>query len=377
MEIERLAKQRPNEFLIVEVPQRDFRHRRDDDDAFQQGAPLGFQKTDDLESIQPRKHEVEKDGVVIAGAKFLLRFGAVNGDVAVETFAAKNNREESADTWVVVDDEDHGKTHFARGAVLRLSVCVRRHEFCSRECRLMQTSKLRQNLLLNALPEASFEAVAGHFKIFETPLGKRLFDQDTRTDVYFPLTAVISLIRNLEDGDSLEVSMIGAEGLVGISAVLGVDVNPVEGLTQGAGLVASIGGKELRRLMDDDPTLRNTLHCFVYTMIAHISQLACCNRLHVVEQRLAHWLLLLQDRAGSDDMPMTQEFLGRMLSTRRAGINAAMKALELAGTIEHERGRVRVIDRTKLEQASCECYRAMFHEYERALGFPPVVTIAR
>jgi CRP-like cAMP-binding protein len=241
----------------------------------------------------------------------------------------------------------------------------------------MQTSKLRQNLLLNALPEASFEAVAGHFKIFETPLGKRLFDQDTRTDVYFPLTAVISLIRNLEDGDSLEVSMIGAEGLVGINAVLGVDVNPVEGLTQGAGLVASIGGKELRRLMDDDPTLRNTLHCFVYTTFAHVSQLACCNRLHVVEQRLAHWLLLLQDRAGSDDMPMTQEFLGRMLSTRRAGINAAMKALELAGTIEHERGRVRVTDRTKLEQASCECYRAMFHEYERALGFPPLVTIAR
>src|SRR5947208_13182154 len=302
MEIERLAQQRPHQLLIVEIAQRDFRYRRDHDHALQHGAPVGFQKTDDLESVQPRKHEVEEDGVVIVGAKFLLRFGAVDGEVAVETFSAKNNREESADTWVVVDDEDHGKTHFARRGVSCLSVCVRRHDSCSTQCRLMQTSKLRQNLLLNALPEASFEAVAGHFKIFETPIGKRLFDQDTRTDVYFPLTSVISLIRNLEDGDSLEVSMIGAEGLVGINAVLGVDVNPVEGLTQGEGMVASISGKELRRRMDDDPTLRNILHCFVYTTFAHVSQLACCNRLHVVEQRLAHWLLLLQDRAGSDEM---------------------------------------------------------------------------
>jgi CRP-like cAMP-binding protein len=240
----------------------------------------------------------------------------------------------------------------------------------------MQTSALRQNLLLNALPDASLEVFASHFKIFKAPLGHRIFEQDSRTDVYFPLNAVISLIRNLEDGDSLEVSMIGPEGLVGINAVLGVDMNPVEGLTQGEGQVASISGKELRKQMDADPAVRNILHCFVYTAIAHVSQLACCNRLHVVEQRLAHWLLLLQDRAGSDEMPLTQEFLGRMLSTRRAGINAAMKALELAGTIEHERGRVRVTDRLKLEQASCECYRAMFHEYERALGFPPLATIS-
>ncbi|HEV7426232.1 MAG TPA: Crp/Fnr family transcriptional regulator [Thermoanaerobaculia bacterium] len=240
----------------------------------------------------------------------------------------------------------------------------------------MHRSTLRQNLLLNALPDASFEALAGHFKVLEQPVSKRLFEQDSRTDVYFPLTAVISLIRNLQDGESLEVSMIGAEGLAGINAVLGVEGNPVEGLIQGGGLVVSIGGKELRKQMDADPALRKILHAFVYTTVAHVSQLACCNRLHVVEQRLAHWLLLLQDRSGSDEMPMTQEFLGRMLSTRRAGINAAMQALELAGTIQHERGRVRVIDRVKLEQASCECYQSMFEEYERAMGFPPLVAIA-
>jgi CRP-like cAMP-binding protein len=241
----------------------------------------------------------------------------------------------------------------------------------------MQTSPLRQNLLLNALPNDSFEALAGHFKIFEAPVGERIFEQDTRTDVYFPLNAVMSLLRNLEDGEALEVTMIGGEGVAGVNAILGVDTVPAEGLIQGAGQVASIDGQELRRQMNGDESLRNILYRFIYTMITHVSQLACCNRMHVVEQRLAHWLLLLQDRTGSDEMSLTQEFLGRMLSTRRAGINAAMKSLELAGTIQHERGRVRITDRAKLEQASCECYRAMFDEYERALGFPPVVTITQ
>src|SRR4051812_18138306 len=187
-----------------------------------------------------------------------------------------------------------------------LSVCVRRHEFGSRRVRLMQISTLRQNLLLAALPDASLEALAPRFRVFEAPLGKRLFEQDSPTDVYFPLSAVISLIRNLEDGESLEVSMISGEGLVGINAVLGVDMNPVEGLTQGTGAIAAIGGSELRQQMERDAQLRSVLLRFVHATIAHIAQLACCNRLHVVEQRLAHWLLLLHDRTGSDEMAMTQ-----------------------------------------------------------------------
>jgi len=241
----------------------------------------------------------------------------------------------------------------------------------------MQASTLRQNLLLNALSDASLDALAANARVFEAPVSHRIFEHGERMDdVYFPLSGVISLIRNLEDGDSLEVTMIGAEGLAGTNAILGVPVSPVEGLIQGAGLVAIIGGAHVRRQIDDDAALRRVVFPYLYATIAHIAQLACCNRLHVVEQRLAHWLLLLHDRTGSDEMSLTQEFLGRMLSTRRAGINAAMKALELAGTIEHGRGRVRVTDRVKLEQSSCECYRAMFEEYERAMGFRPVVTMA-
>ena len=252
-----------------------------------------------------------------------------------------------------------------------------RHEFGSGEQRLMQASTLRQNLLLNALPDASLDALAANARVFEAPVSHRIFEQGERMDdVYFPLSAVISLIRNLEDGDSLEVTMIGAEGLAGTNSVLGVSENPVEGLIQGTGLVAIMSGAHVRRQIDADVALRRILFPYLYTTIAHIAQLACCNRLHVVEQRLAHWLLLLHDRTGSDEMSLTQEFLGRMLSTRRAGINAAMKSLELAGTIAHGRGSVRVLDRAKLEEASCECYRSMVDEYERALGFPPVMRAA-
>jgi CRP-like cAMP-binding protein len=241
----------------------------------------------------------------------------------------------------------------------------------------MDLSALRQNLLLNALPDASLAAFAGKFRTVEMPLGARIFEQGIPIDAYFPLRGVISLIRNLEEGDSLEISMVGAEGLAGVNAVLGVDVNPVEGLVQGEGLAAVIDQRDLRRQIDADPALRDILLRFVYTTVAHVAQLACCNRLHVVEQRLAHWLLLLHDRTGSDEMSLTQEFLGRMLSTRRAGINGAMKALEVAGIVDHKRGRVRILDRQKMERASCECYRAMCEDYERALGFPPVVSHAR
>lgn len=233
-------------------------------------------------------------------------------------------------------------------------------------------SELRRNLLLNALPEASLEALAPKLRTMEVQIEQRLFAQDSNVDVYFPLDAVISLIRNLSEGESLEIYMAGPEGLTGTNHLLGVDRNPHEGLVQGRGLVARIAPGDLRRAMEADPALRDVLLRFVYTMAVHGSQLACCNRLHVVEQRLAHWLLLLHDRTGGDEMSLTQEFLARMLSTRRAGINAAMQSLERAGSITHGRSRVRIIDRAKLEDASCECYQTMREEYTRAMGFAPV-----
>jgi CRP-like cAMP-binding protein len=236
----------------------------------------------------------------------------------------------------------------------------------------MDIEQLRRNLLLNALPDDSLAAVAKSVKTKELKLEDRLFAPEESVHVYFPLDAVISLIRNLSDGDALEVYMAGPEGMVGVNHVLGVKHNPHEGLVQSRGLAAIMSPDALQRLMEDDPAVRQVLLKFAYTMTAHASQLACCNRLHTVEQRLAHWLLLMHDRIGADEMSLTQEFLARMLSTRRAGINQAVQALELAGTITHRRSRVRIMDRAKLERASCECYHTMCDEYQRALGFAPV-----
>jgi CRP-like cAMP-binding protein len=237
----------------------------------------------------------------------------------------------------------------------------------------MELDQLRRNLLLNALPEDSLAAFAKTLKTKELHLEKRLFAPEETAEVYFPLDSVISLLRHLADGDALEVYMAGPEGLVGINHVLGVAHNPHEGLVQARGLAAYTTPAELRRSMEEDDALRDVLLKFAYTLTAHGSQLACCNRLHTVEQRLAHWLLLMHDRTGADEMSLTQEFLARMLSTRRAGINQAVQSLELAGTITHRRSRVRIIDRQKLERASCECYHTMCDEYERAMGFPPKV----
>lgn len=236
---------------------------------------------------------------------------------------------------------------------------------------------LRRNLLLAALPEASFEALAPKLRTLEVQVEQRLFPQEENVDVFFPLDAVISLIRNLSDGESLEIYMAGPEGLTGTNHILGIDRNPHEGLVQARGVVARIAPADLRKAMAADAALRDVLLRFAYTMVVHGSQLACCNRLHVVEQRLAHWLLMLHDRTGADEMPLTQEFLARMLSTRRAGINAAMQSLERAGSITHARSRVRIVDREKLHDASCECYDTMREEYTLAMGFAPVAKKGR
>jgi len=158
---------------------------------------------------------------------------------------------------------------------------------------------------------------------------------------------------------------------MGVNTLAGVPRNPHEGLTQGRGVVLRLDAQHMRDVFDRFPGARDVLMRYMYAQIATVSQLAACNRLHPVVERLAHWLLLMHDRVGADEMSLTQEFLARMLASRRAGISEAVAALEKAGCIEHRRQRVRVLDRAKLEAASCECYANNIRDYEDALGFPP------
>jgi CRP-like cAMP-binding protein len=232
--------------------------------------------------------------------------------------------------------------------------------------------QLTQNLLINAMPPDSQKRLASAARVTEVQIAHRMFNEDEPTDVYFPLDAVVSLMRTLEDGEMVEVGMVGSEGLIGINAVLGVTLNPHAGVTQGRGMLATVPREALREELAREPRVGDVLHRFVYSFYASVSQLVACNRRHNVVQRLAQWLLMLHDRTGADEMSLTHEFLSFMLATRRAGISEAMAALTDAGAIEPKRNRARVVDRAKLETISCECYRMSFDEYERTLGFPPV-----
>jgi len=230
---------------------------------------------------------------------------------------------------------------------------------------------LTENFLIRALPPDAAAELGRRATVLELPLAQRIFDAGDGEHLYFPLDSVISLLRNLEDGSSVEVAMVGREGTASVTSLLGVPENVLEGLVQGRGYVARIAAAAVRELMDRDAAARAVFHRYLATYIGSTAQLAACNRLHVIVKRLAHWLLLLHDRVGCDEMSVTQEFLSRMLAARRAGINEAMHQLVESGAIEHRRNRVYVRDRGRLEELSCECYRTSVEEYERALGFAP------
>jgi CRP-like cAMP-binding protein len=237
---------------------------------------------------------------------------------------------------------------------------------------VLSTATLADNLLVAHLPEPVIDKLTNLATIAEAKLAATLAESERPAPVYFPLDGVISLMRRLEDGSMVEVGMIGPEGAFAMNTVLGVPVSPHDGVAQSRGLYAIIDAKIFRDVMMADRAVLDVMLRYAHSFFAQISQRAACNRVHVVERRLAHWLLMLRDRVGVDEMSLTQEFLSWMLGTGRPAINVAMGHLKEIGAIEHRRNRVRVLNRPLLERASCECYRQMFGDYERAMGFPPV-----
>jgi CRP-like cAMP-binding protein len=237
---------------------------------------------------------------------------------------------------------------------------------------LSQTATLADNLLVSHLPEPVIEKLTSLATIQEAKLATTLVESEQPAPVYFPLDGVISMTRRLVDGSMIEVGLIGPEGAFVLNTVLGVPVSPHDGVVQSRGLFGIIEARVFRDLVLNDRPLLDLMLRYVHSFFAQISQRATCNRVHVVERRLAHWLLMLRDRVGADEMSLTQEFLSWMLGSGRPAINVAVGHLKEIGAIEHRRNRVRVLNRQLLEECSCECYRQMFGDYERAMGFPPV-----
>jgi CRP-like cAMP-binding protein len=186
--------------------------------------------------------------------------------------------------------------------------------------------------------------------------------------VYFPETGFVSLLVPADGGAALEVGLIGREGMLGATLVLGVDSAPLHALVQGAGTALRMTAARFRKALAGSAALREVLTRYCYVLLRQVSQTAACTHYHTVKARLARWLLMTQDRALGATFHLTQEFLGRMLGARRVGVTEAAGGLQTRGLIGYRRGEIVVLNRRGLERASCACYAADKRLYDRTLG---------
>ncbi|MGA7989390.1 MAG: Crp/Fnr family transcriptional regulator [Candidatus Dormiibacterota bacterium] len=212
------------------------------------------------------------------------------------------------------------------------------------------------NHLLDSLPVAEREALMAHMRPAHLTVKTVLFDPgQVIVAVYFPIDGVISLVTPLADGNIVEVATIGNEGIVGVPLVAGGSL-AVRAISQVGGRTLRLDSGTFVAELERLPAFRRLVQRYVQALFGQISQAAACNRLHSNEERLSRWLLMSHDRVGTDAFPITHEFLGQMLGSRRATVTLSAGLLQAAGLIRYHRGRVTIVDRDGLEGVSCECY---------------------
>jgi CRP-like cAMP-binding protein len=225
------------------------------------------------------------------------------------------------------------------------------------------------NHLLACLPNIDRRRLMDQCDEVELVESDVLSERGDRIDhVYFPTSGFISLITPIDQQAGFEVGMVGREGMCGISLVLGVDVSPQRALVQGAGIVLRIEAGSFRRQLARSASLRRLLNRYLYVLMAQMAQAGACTRFHLLEARVARWLLMTHDRTTGDTFRLTQEFLSYMLGMRREGITEAAGALQKRQLITYSRGAITILDRAGLEAASCPCYRIDQDAYTSVLG---------
>lgn len=230
---------------------------------------------------------------------------------------------------------------------------------------------LVRNEILNSIPESEFNLIRPELEPVELPHRLILHEPGERIlYAYFLNQGLASLVVITSDGRSVEIAIVGHEGLVGTPLAVGLHRGPYRSIMQIPGNGSRIKAESLEQVLHETPQLRLLLNQYVLTQGLQIAQMAACNRLHEIEQRLARWLLMCQDRVESDLLPITHEFLAQMLGTGRPSVSLAAGIMQKSGIIENSRGAVKILDRTGLEGSACECYRVI-QQFNRSLWNPP------
>jgi CRP-like cAMP-binding protein len=225
------------------------------------------------------------------------------------------------------------------------------------------------NRLIESLPGSDRRRMLGSCETVELAFADVLCEPgEPLPYVYFPIGGFISLIMPVDDSAALEVGLVGNEGMFGTPLALGVGVSPVRAVVQGAGTSLRMDAADFCRELGRSAALRQRVDRYIFVQLSQLAQTAACTRFHVVEARLARWLLMTQDRAQSPAFHITQEFLAFMLGVRRVGVTKAARSLQHHELIQYSRGNITVLDRRGLKAAACGCYKADLESYDRMLG---------
>jgi CRP-like cAMP-binding protein len=225
------------------------------------------------------------------------------------------------------------------------------------------------NRLLATLPKNEYKRLSPRLKTVSLVLGEVLYEPgDAIKYVYFPNDSIISLIAKLSETSSLEVGMVGNEGMAGLAIFMGVSFSPTRALVQGAGTAMRLSSAAVRTEANRLGSLHHLLHRYSHSLLTQVSQSSACNRFHLVEARLARWLLMTNVRLAAKEFPLTQEFLSTMLGVRREGVSKAAGALQAGKLIRYSRGVITILNRRGLEAKSCHCYAIIKAETDAYLN---------
>ncbi|BAY44869.1 Crp/Fnr family transcriptional regulator [Scytonema sp. HK-05] len=226
-----------------------------------------------------------------------------------------------------------------------------------------------KNRLLATLPTQEQERLQPHLQLVPLEYRQILYRPNEPIDyIYFPNYGVVSLLNLMENGDAVEVGTVGNEGMVGLPVFLGANTIPGEAFAQVPGEAFRMRADVFQREVTPGSPVHALLLRYTQALINQIAQSSACNRLHSIEERFCRWMLMTQDRVGSNQFPLTQEFIAQMLGVRRASVSVVAAIIQKAGLISYKRGKMTIVDREGLQGATCECYAIIKQEFDRLLG---------